>query len=74
MFKKICLSICCLSMALSLCSPLALASYSVEGIANGEITTRAEQTEWCFCVIDGELYMRLWSITNNCWLTDWILC
>lgn len=33
---------------------------------------RAEETEWCFQIVDGQVQRRLWSITYNKWLTDWM--
>lgn len=38
------------------------------------VSIRAEQTEWHFRIYNGKLQKRLWSITNQCWLTDWIDC
>lgn len=37
----------------------------------GESTLRAELTEWCYRIYNGVLQRRLWSITQNMWLTDW---
>ena len=33
---------------------------------------RAEQTQWYFRINNGVLEKRLWSITYQRWLTDWI--
>ena len=33
---------------------------------------RAEQTEWYYRINNGVLEKRLWSITYQRWLTDWI--
>lgn len=33
----------------------------------------AEQTKWYTRIHNGNLEMRLWSITYNKWLTDWII-
>lgn len=35
------------------------------------ITPRAEQTKWYYRTVDGRLQARLWSITNEKWLTEW---
>ncbi len=35
-------------------------------------TTRQEETEWHFRTYLGRRQMRLWSITYEKWLTDWI--
>lgn len=34
--------------------------------------TRQEETEWYFRIYLGRRQMRLWSITYERWLTDWI--
>lgn len=38
------------------------------------IEVHAEQTEWKFRVYNGKYQKRLWSITNNKWLTEWEYC
>ena len=39
------------------------------------IMPMAEEVEWYFRYNDeGVLQKRLWSITNECWLTAWIDC
>ncbi len=44
--------------------------YAAEG---GEEPTRVEETEWYYRVLDNYyLQKRLWSITYERWLTDWI--
>lgn len=32
----------------------------------------AEQTRWYHRMVDGKMQRRLWSLTYNKWLTDWI--
>ncbi len=39
---------------------------------DGEISPRAEQTEWFFRNNNGVMEKRLWSYTYGKWLTDWI--
>lgn len=34
--------------------------------------TRQEETVWHFRIYQGRLQMRLWSLTYERWLTDWI--
>lgn len=36
------------------------------------VEPRAEQLEWVFRVINGNLEKRLWSNTYGVWRTDWI--
>ena len=38
------------------------------------VIPRGEITEWRYQVKNGVLQKRLWSITYNRWLTDWINC
>ena len=33
---------------------------------------RAEQTQWYYRINNGVLEKRLWSVTYQRWLTDWI--
>lgn len=39
--------------------------------SNEDIVVFAEQTEWYYRVVDGQLQRRLWSITWGKWLTEW---
>lgn len=48
-------------------------SQSAQAISE-QATPRAEQTQWYYRVYNGKKQKRLWSITNQCWLTDWIDC
>lgn len=34
----------------------------------------AQQTQWVYRTYEGRRQMRLWSITEGRWLTDWIGC
>ncbi len=36
------------------------------------ISPLSEQTEWVTRIYNGKRQIRLWSITYNKWLTDWI--
>lgn len=38
----------------------------------GSISPQAEETVWYTRMYNGKLQKRLWSITNRCWLTEWI--
>ncbi len=38
------------------------------------VQPRDVQTEWVYRTYNGKKQMRLWSITDRCWLTDWIDC
>lgn len=37
-------------------------------------TARAEQTQWKYKYVNGVFCKRLWSVTYNRWLTEWIPC
>lgn len=36
------------------------------------VSPQAEETVWYTRWYEGRQQKRLWSITNECWLTDWI--
>ena len=40
----------------------------------GGISTQSEEFCWYFRTRDGVREMRLWSITNQEWVTDWVPC
>lgn len=46
----------------------------VAALSGGEAVPCAEETTWCFRVINGQPQKRLWSNTRGIWLTDWIDC
>lgn len=63
----------------SLCVPQAKAAEVPRGtsmltIEEGTVNTRATQYEWYYKVVDGKYYRRLYDLTNQKWVTDWILC
>lgn len=66
-------------LALVLCFTLSVTAFaelpdSLDG-QNEEIEeqNRIEETKWYFRVLDGYIVQkRLWSITYERWLTDWI--
>lgn len=62
------------------CLSVCIPTYDVTNIPkNNEVILesvepKAEETKWVFRIYNGKRQMRLWSITNQCWLTDWIDC
>lgn len=77
--KRILVFLCTFSLCLSaLFSPCAFAesvSSDLDGYSintNSPISTLTEQKEWILRVYNGYRQKRLWSITYNKWLTDWI--
>lgn len=41
---------------------------------DGGISTQADTVRWYYRMNNGVLEMRLWSITRQKWLTDWVPC
>lgn len=50
----------------------AYAAVNLPKVNSEEQILRAEQTKWYYRVYNGKLQKRLWSITEEKWLTDWI--
>ncbi len=49
------------------------AGASVQAIGRpGVASPQNEETVWCTRQYNGKWQKRLWSITNGCWLTEWI--
>lgn len=44
----------------------------VQAAEEGGISPHAEETVWYTRQYNGMWQKRLWSITEGCWLTDWI--
>ena len=53
-------------------SPIEYNSSEGDKIIIPSEPTRPEETVWYFRINDGIWQMRLWSITYERWLTDWI--
>ena len=74
--KKILVSLSLLIvMCCSIIGTASAAEYTPAPMAassDGEITPMAEETVWYTRVYKGQLQKRLWSITEEKWLTDWI--
>ena len=74
-FKKIIIStilallICCSFITPVFAAPYDSATAEITDTSNG---ARAEQTQWYYRVNNGIMEKRLWSITNEIWLTDWM--
>ena len=62
-------------LTLGAASVLALAPFPGSGqVQAKDVGARAGETEWKYTHIEGALHKRLWSVTYNRWLTDWIPC
>lgn len=66
-------------LAMCICLTLSLPAFAdgsrsaAEDAGNREASVeRAEQTEWRYRVYNGQPQKRLWSITYERWLTDWM--
>ena len=63
-----------LFLALLLLASLTLPALAAPapGAPAADAVTRTEQTEWYYRVYNGQLQKRLWSITYEKWLTNWM--
>ena len=78
------LAICVITIIFSVyATPLANASYRIPEEAcsiliikkdKEQISPQTEQTTWYYRTYNGHVQKRLWSNTNEVWLTDWIDC
>ena len=59
-----------ISMCFFLCAHAMAVKLQAEPTVTGE--ERAEETEWFYRYHDGKLQKRLWSVTYEKWLTDWM--
>lgn len=61
--------------ALALCSTMFAPVYAyAPPDDDGGISTCAEVVRWYFRTNNGVEEMRLWSVTQGRWLTDWVPC
>ncbi len=74
--KRFCMILLAVIMSLSFSIPIwaKAENVMVSAVVSQEITPRAERTKWYFRVYNGKRQKRLWSVTNERWLTDWIDC
>ena len=62
----------CVSLIGTVASAAEYTPAPMAASSDGEITPMAEETMWYFRNYNGQLQKRLWSITEEKWLTDWI--
>lgn len=74
--KRCCMILLAVIMSLSFSLPIwaKAENVTVSAAVSQEITPRAEQTKWYFRIHNGKQQKRLWSVTYQRWLTDWIDC
>ena len=71
--KKIILWFVTLSLVFSICCmPAFAAAPEPAEDSQSTVEPRATETTWITRTYNGKLQKRLWSITYQVWLTDWI--
>lgn len=75
--KKTVLALLLALLTLSTCLAAGAAEVDVpvqpvQAAGDEGISPHAEETVWYTRTYNGMRQKRLWSITNQCWLTDWI--
>lgn len=71
--KKLVLWFIALSMVFSICCiPTLAATPDITEDSQSTAESRASQNVWITRTYNGKLQKRLWSITYQVWLTDWI--
>lgn len=73
------LLICFLLMLTAFSSALAVPAFAESAVSQAaasasEISPLAEQTKTYYRTYNGRRQYRIWSITYQYWLTDWIDC
>ena len=73
--KKIVLTFITVLMMLSMTAlPVMAMECSLDSASPATVQPRIDETKWFNRMYNGKKQMRLWSITEGCWLTDWIDC
>lgn len=73
--KKIVLTFITVLMMLSMSAIPAMAmERPLDNASPATVQPRIDETKWFYRTYNGKKQMRLWSITEGCWLTDWIDC
>ena len=74
--KKVVVIAAAILMLFSITPFPAMAESSPQPNSNSATTVqpRDVQTKWFYRTYNCQKQMRLWSITDGCWLTDWIDC
>ena len=73
MVKKLIRFVTCISIVVAIFVPMTLAAYTAPtNNCDTMVEPKKEETEWVMKMINGALHKRLWSITYEMWLTDWI--
>lgn len=70
--KKFMLLLVTLSLVLSVFSLPTFAAEPTPAKSQSTIDTKATETIWVTRTYNGKLQKRLWSVTYEIWLTDWI--
>lgn len=70
--KKFLLWLVTLSLLFSICSLPSFAAEPTSGESQATVEPRTDEVVWYTRTYNGKLQKRLWSITYQVWLTDWI--
>lgn len=74
--RKTALALTLALLTVASCLPVMAAEAQLSSAAvqatGGSAAPQVEETMWYTRMYNGKLQKRLWSITNGCWLTDWI--
>ena len=71
--KKIIITLCiALMLGISTVPVHASGITPISTVEEGGVTPASEETIWYQRIYNGMLQKRLWSITYQKWLTDWI--
>lgn len=73
MKKRVLTTVIAMLCALTLCCTTGIVpAMASEPPSEGGAVARAEEFRWYFRTRDGVEEMRLWSLTYQYWVTDWI--
>lgn len=72
--KRIYLWIAMACLIFAMAVPSATAAEPPVNVSQTTQETRTEEFIWVTRVYNGKQQKRLWSVTNGCWMTDWIDC
>ncbi len=61
----------CLSLAV-LCSPAAEFPAQAAVSQNEGIMPMSDVLKWKYAIMDNKMYKRLYNLSKNCWVGEWI--
>lgn len=72
--KRIYLWIAMVCLVFAMAVPAVVAAQPPVDTVQTTPEARSEEFIWVTRVYNGKQQKRLWSVTNACWMTDWIDC